>query len=250
MLPDGLRRPLLEAFNQVSRNFREGRWEPSELNGGKLCEVAYSIARGYMDGVYPSGPSKPRDMVAACRALESLPDTGPRSIRIQIPRMIVALYEIRNNRNVGHVGAEVDPSHMDASAVLAMSKWLMAEMVRFFHQVDTAAASAIVESLVEREVPVVWQVAGKRRVLDQSIKRKPQALVLIYAHSGPVKDETLRDWMEVSDKEARYFKRDVLRPLHREKLLEYDERTGEIHLSPSGIRQVETDLIGALLEPA
>ena len=32
------------------------------------------------------------------------------SVRIQISRMIVALYEVRNNRNVGHVGSEVDPN--------------------------------------------------------------------------------------------------------------------------------------------
>lgn len=250
MLPKGLRVPLISAFNEVSRNFREGRWEPSELNGGKLCEVAYTIARGYVDGSYPANPSKPRDMVAACRSLESSPNTAPRSIRIQIPRMIIALYEIRNNRNVGHVGGDVDPNHMDASAVLTMSKWLMAEMVRFFHQVDTATASGTVDSLVEREVPLVWHVAGKRRVLDRNLSKKAQALVLIYSHTGPVNAETLRDWMEVPVDQARYFRRDVLRALHRVKMLEYDEATGEVHLSPLGIREVEARLTGALIAPA
>ena len=40
-LPDALREELIGAINEVERNYREGRWEPAELNGGKLCEVVY-----------------------------------------------------------------------------------------------------------------------------------------------------------------------------------------------------------------
>src|SRR5947208_3392334 len=102
-LPPGLRDELLATFNQITSNFRESRWEPSELNGGKLCEVAYSIIRGYADGVFPASASKPQNMVDACRALEK--EKGlPRSLSIQVPRVLIALYEIRNNRGVGHVG--------------------------------------------------------------------------------------------------------------------------------------------------
>jgi hypothetical protein len=85
-------------------------------------------------------------MVDACKALEKAPQTLPRSIRIQIPRMLVALYEIRNNRGVGHVGGDVNPNHMDAVAVLAMSKWLVAELIRVLHDVDTQTATDLVET--------------------------------------------------------------------------------------------------------
>jgi len=33
-LPAGLRGELLHAFNDIATNFRNGKWEPSELNGG------------------------------------------------------------------------------------------------------------------------------------------------------------------------------------------------------------------------
>ena len=49
-LPDGLREELLEAFDKILRNFRERRWEPAELNGGKLSEVVYCFIRGFADG--------------------------------------------------------------------------------------------------------------------------------------------------------------------------------------------------------
>src|SRR5687768_6834774 len=125
-IPSSLRAELLEAYNNILRNYLQQHWEASELNGGKLCEIAYTIIRGYVDGNFPSCSAKPPNMVDACRALEQAPPTFPRSVRIQIPRMIIALYEIRNNRGVGHVGGDVNPSHMDATAVLYMSKWMMA----------------------------------------------------------------------------------------------------------------------------
>ena len=127
-LPEGLRKELLDAFNQIVKNFRERRWEPSELNGGKLCEVVYTILKGYGDGKYPAKAAKPKNMVLACQKLETEAAGAPRSIRIHIPRMPIALYEIRNNRNVGHVGGDVDPNHMDAVCVLQMAKWIMAEL--------------------------------------------------------------------------------------------------------------------------
>src|SRR6266480_4618833 len=84
-LPKSLRDELLVAYAEVLRNFRERRWEPAELNGGKLCEITYSILNGHVSGVLPKRSSKPKNMVDACHALESAPATFPRSVRVQIP---------------------------------------------------------------------------------------------------------------------------------------------------------------------
>ena len=61
--------------------------------------------------------------------------------------MLIALCEVRNNRGVGHVGGDVDPNHMDAACVLEMSKWVMSELVRVFHDTSTEDATAAVDSL-------------------------------------------------------------------------------------------------------
>ena len=56
-IPEPLRNELTKALNEILRNFRERRWEPSELNGGKLCEVVYTILRGHIDGKFPAKAS-------------------------------------------------------------------------------------------------------------------------------------------------------------------------------------------------
>lgn len=245
-LPATLRDELLGAFNQIVKNFRERRWEPSELNGGKICEVIYSILRGHVDGRYPTRGKKPSNMVDACKKLETdtSDKTTPRSIRIQIPRMLVALYEIRNNRNVGHVGGDVDPNHMDAMCVLQMSKWVMAELVRVLHNVDTDTATKVVDGLVARETPLIWEVNGKRRVLNTSLSMREKSLVLLHGDGGSVTEHDLVSWIEHSN--ASVYRRDVLREMHKNKLVEYDQRSGTVQISPKGIEYVEETLLPKL----
>jgi hypothetical protein len=243
VLPKQLRDELIDSFNQIVKNFRERRWEPAELNGGKLSEVAYSIIKGYVDGSYPKRATKPRNMVAACKALESA-TTVPRSIRIQIPRMIVALYEIRNNRNVGHVGGDVDPNHMDALCVLQMSKWIIAELVRVLHNVDVDQAAVLVEALVERETPLIWEVNGARRVLDTSLSMRDKTLLLLHASDGPLAERDLVRWIEHTN--ASVYRRDVLRKAHKARLVEYDQASGTVTISPRGIDVVEDEVLPKL----
>jgi hypothetical protein len=72
-IPDGLRQPLIDTYIQIARNYAEHRWEPSELNGGKLCEIVFTILDGAISGAYAAKPKKPGKLVEACRALEQRP---------------------------------------------------------------------------------------------------------------------------------------------------------------------------------
>ena len=243
-LPDTLRKELFDAFDQIVKNFRERRWEPAELNGGKLCEVVYTIVKGYADGKYPAKAKKPRNMVMACQNLESEAVGTPRSIRIQIPRMLIALYEIRNNRNVGHVGGDVDPNHMDAVCVLQMAKWIMAELVRVLHDVSTEGATAIVDGLADRETPLIWDVNGKKRVLSTKLGMRAKTLILLHASNGPIGEADLVSWVEHSNPSV--YRRDVLRSAHQDRLIEYDASGRTAEISPLGIAHVEEVLLPGL----
>jgi len=235
-LPDGLRQELIKTYNSILKNYREHRWEPSELNGGKFCEIVYTILQGYVDGNFPTMPKKPSNMVNSCRGLEQAAASFPRSVRIQIPRMLIALYEIRNNRGVGHVGGDVDPNHMDATAIVYMSKWILAELVRIFHGIDTQSATEAIELLVERILPAIWLVDGKYRVLDTTLTMKQKTLLILYQHSKPIAESDLVNWVEHSNTSV--FRRDVLKKAHNEKLIEYDHRKQTVQISPKGIQEV------------
>lgn len=203
--------------------------------------MVHTILRGYVAGKFPKKSTKPPNMVDACRALEKEPASIPRSIRIQIPRMLLALYEIRNNRGVGHVGGDVNPNHMDATCVVEMSKWLMSELVRVFHDVTTEEATATVDVLVERTVPTVWKVGENLRVLDPSMSMGDKTLLLLYDRRGAVTEGDLFRWVEHSNSSV--YRRDILRRAHQAKLIEYSPEKGIVEISPLGVDHVESLLL-------
>lgn len=241
-IPGGLRQPLFAEYDKILKNYRESRWEPAELNGGKFCEVVYSVLRGYVDKRYPSKPEKPRNFVVACKDLENADKTQfCHSVRILLPRVLMALYDIRNNRGAGHAGADVDPNHMDATVVVGMSKWVMAELVRVFHNTTTESAQEAVESITTRETPLVWIVNGKLRVLDPKLSKSDQTLIVLHRTSAGVSEGDLLSWVEHTN--AAVYRRDVLKRLHNSRHLEYDSAAKHVTISPKGIQHVEENLL-------
>jgi hypothetical protein len=149
---------------------------------------------------------------------------------------MIAIYEIRNNRGVGHVGGDVDPNHMDATFVLAAAKWIVADLVRAFHDLETVVASQIVEALVQREVPLIWEVDGQKKVLDPTLTTRDKTLLLLYAHSTALPAEMVARWTQY--KNLSRFREKIVAELSADALVHYgsDDR---IHLSPSGVAYVE-----------
>lgn len=241
-MPADLIDRLDHTYSEIKNHFKSGRWESSELNGGKFCEVVFRLLEWHttVPKTYTPFGTSIRDFGQATRRFETM-TTFPDSIRFHIPKLLNALYTLRNKRGVGHTGGDVNPNHMDALLVVSMADWIMAEIVRIFHSVTTDKAQDIVESLMVKQVHAVWEVDGKRRVLDTSLSFTNKTLLLLYqSHPKAISEENLLSWTEHSN--ASIFRRDVLRRCHENKLIEYDTVKKIATLSPLGIRYVEKNI--------
>jgi len=240
-VPAGLRDPLLKEYQTIVQNWLEQRWLPSELCGGRFSEIVYTILDGHAKGTYAPTPSKPANFADACKKLESNKAAHvPRSFQVLIPRMLPALYEVRNNRNVGHVGGDVDPNHMDSVMVLSMANWIVAELVRVFHGLAIVEAQQVVDTLAEVRIPVVWSDGGGvKRVLRPELKLHEQILVLVSVSVPDVTSQELIEWIEEDNKG--YFIR-TIRNLHKKRLVEFTESSDKVKILPPGATFVQ-DLI-------
>lgn len=237
-IPRPLRDALIEEYRELCKAFNEGRWKLAALDGGRFCEIAYTIAQGLLSGSFATSPQKPKNFVQACRNLEVTDpaQVGDRSLRILIPRLLPCLYEVRNNRNVGHVGGDVVPNKMDATFIRESAAWLVAEFVRITHGVPTIEAQAAVDALVERTHPLVWEIGTIKRVLAPSMKISDKVLVLLYSTPGWVTKKNLRDWT----RETKHLGR-VLEPLFDKQLIEIDSEL--VTITPLGAIYVESKLL-------
>lgn len=237
-IPSGLRDPLLKEYGTIVQNFLEQRWLPAELHGGRFSETVYTILDGQAKKSYAAAPAKPANFLAACQGLEKNKLAHvPHSFQVLIPRMLPALYDVRNNRNVGHVGGDVDPNHMDAVVVLSMSNWIMGELVRVYHNLTTAQARQLVDALVEVRLPAVWTGEdGVKRVLKTSLKLNEEILLLAAVSMPDVTVPQLIEWIEYGD--DKYVMR-TIRTLHKNRLIEFTEKTGKVRILPPGTKAVE-----------
>jgi hypothetical protein len=233
-VPAGLRDPLIQEYRLIIQNFSEARWSPASLSGGRFCEVVYNILDGYGAGTYASTPSKPSDMVSACRKLEQNKSV-PRSFQILIPRMLPALYEVRNNRNIGHVGGDVNPNHMDTTLVVSMCSWILAEIIRVFHGLDTSSAQAIVDKLAEIKIPLVWQGPEVTRILDNSLSIPDKILILSAASSEPPTLDSLINSIEYGNRA--HFNKTLIQ-LHNKRHVEFSTKSQTVTILPPGTKRV------------
>jgi len=104
-----------------------------------------------------------------------------------------------------------------------------------------STAQEVVDALVERKNPLVWDIAGVKRVLDPSMKSADQVLLLLHAQASWLPEGDLLRSIEYSN--ATVFRDKVLGPLHRERLLEYDNKQHRVHISPTGSDYVEKHIL-------
>lgn len=236
-IPAGLRDPLIEEFGQALDEYRASDWEKVGLKAGKFCEVAYCVCAGHATGAYAASPSKPKNFPQACRDLEQYNGTKGKSLCIQVPKVLAALYELRNNRSIGHVSAEISPNHMDAELFLRGMKWVMGEFVRNYSQLPLNDSYAVVEAITARTFRMVWSSGDVRRVLEPAKTAGQKVLILLYAEGKPVTVAQLQAWVEY--KNGTDFKRKVLRALHKDALIHFDENAGIVQILPTGQAYVE-----------
>lgn len=236
-IPVSLRDPLIEEFEQALDEYRAADWEKVGLKAGKFCEIAFCVCSGHALGNYPAKPSKPVNFPRACMELEQHNRTKGRSLCLQVPKVLVALYELRNSRAIGHISAEISPNHMDAELFLRAMKWILGEFVRNYSQLPLIASHAVVEAVTARTFAIVWSNGDVRRVLEPAKNAGQKVLILLYAEGAPVGVAQLQAWAEY--KNGSEFRRLVLKELHKKAWIHYDEKLATAQILPTGQSYVE-----------
>lgn len=241
VLPDVLVDALLVAYEEIKQNFYLGKHEASELNGGKLVEAIVRVLQYETNGgQYTPVGVQIKDMIGTLRQFEQLTASGSNeSFRIHLPRVLVAIYNVRNKRGVGHLGGDVSPNHADASLIASCADWAMAELFRIYYLCSLSDAQGIVDGLVQRRLALVHELETSRRVLLPELTQRDQTLLLLASlYPKKVAEADLLAWVEPKNKST--YRR-LLRNMHELRLIEYTEAGAarECELLPTGLRYVE-----------
>jgi len=174
---------LLMAYDEAKRNFYLGGLRLSAVEGGRFCEAAFRmLEQATTAGFTPL--NVPINSEGIIKALQQSPKSYPESIRIHIPRALRVVYDIRNKRDAAHLADGIDPNVQDATVVIGVLDWVLAEFVRLRHGITADEAQAVIADLVSRRAPAVQDFDGFPKVLKRGLEASPFCLLLLYER-GP-----------------------------------------------------------------
>jgi hypothetical protein len=227
---------LLSAHQDAKRNFFLGGLRLSAVEGGRFCEAALRMLQEATAGSFTS-LNQQLDTDRLIQQLANLPKAShSESIRLNIPRAIRVVYDIRNKRDAAHLADGIDPNLQDATLVISNLDWISAELVRLYHNVSASDAQRIIDALVEHVVPAVQDFNGFLKVLNPKLKVSDYLLLLLYERgtTGALYSE-LEAWVRPS------MRSNLRRTLNR--LVNDDARVhsdGErFYITKSGAKEVE-----------
>lgn len=237
--PEVLIDKLLDHYSIIKENFLLERHEPSELNGGKFCEVVYRLIEYKLKKSFTPIDQHIPNLIGKLRNIENQPkDKLNESLRIHFPRVLISIYSIRNKRGVGHLDGDVSPNKMDSTVISSSTDWIMAELLRLYYVGDANIAQALINSLVETNYFLVHEVDDVKRVLNSRLGYKDSVLLLLSnEYPNWVEVDELIKWTEPSSRH--YFIKNNLTDLHKDKFIEFDVEKMRCKIFPTGLRYVE-----------
>src|SRR5436309_8117502 len=151
---------LLAAYQEAKRNYYLDGLRLSAVEGGRFCEAAFRLLQQITTGTFDALGTQ-LDTERLIRTLGNLPcGQYPDSVRLHVPRALRVVYDIRNKRDNAHLADGIDPNLQDASLVVAILDWVLAEFVRLYHSVSPNEARNMVESIVTGIAPAVEDFDG------------------------------------------------------------------------------------------
>ena len=195
-IPKRFRSRIIETYVGLKSAFAEGQYDACGVRAGKFCETMLRLLQDRLTAAsIPFGQKIP-NLEKECAKLEQLPvASAPESLRVMIPRAISFLYTLRNKRGIAHVGGDVDANEIDAAACIRIADWCLCELIRVVHTLSLEEAQALLDAIAVRQLPQVWTVVGKKRILDSSLDYKSQTLLLLYSEKeAGIPAEDLFQW--------------------------------------------------------
>jgi hypothetical protein len=241
-LPPDIVTELTSEYSHIKQQFFLRKFQPTELNGARFAECALRALEFLDKGRYtPFGQALATEkLIRGFENNVALSD----SIRLFVPRLIRVILDVRNRRDVAHVGGEVDANYSDSLLVVHAVDWILTEFVRNYHSCSIDEARRLVSAINEVTLPVIDEIDGFVRVLDTELEVRDKVLVILYYKvPDKVTDAELLRWTEY--KNITRFRRDLLGALHKEALVHYSD--GTCILTTKGKLFVEKHLPAHLL---
>jgi len=170
---------LLKHYQDALFKYQEQDWEGALTKTGKFLEaVLKSIAIHAKITLPASRHFNVKQTTIKLEQVVTLSD----SLRLQIPKASVFIYDIACNRGARHDPDEVNPNKMDAAVAIPVSSWILSELVRFADKkANPDVSAALIESLMEKKHPLIENIEGRMYINCKGLSAKDVGILVLDA---------------------------------------------------------------------
>lgn len=170
----------VQYFVEATEKYVAADFDGVALKAGKFVEAVTKALMIYCQRPFPANTRK-FSAGNELRALEQL-SVFSDTVRIVIPKALICIYEIVNNRGGRHDSTEINANEMDARIVIPLMSWVLAEMVRFCSDVTTTdTAMILIDEITNKTYPFFEDIDGRTYVNLEEAGAPDVALLLLYA---------------------------------------------------------------------
>jgi hypothetical protein len=173
---------IVDSYVEMQQRFFAGDWQPSELDGGRLCE-AVARATYELDSGTVTHSQLPKEL---CEKIEDEPNLRPHNLdgkaRRHLARAIMLVYKFRSDRGPVHISPDYTANEMDSILMLHAGKWIFAEFLRLAWNKDKKVIAETIADIIQLEHPLIHELDGTPLILDHNVSA-PEELLLLLNHA-------------------------------------------------------------------
>ena len=235
---------VVASYVEMQQRFFAGDWQPSELDGGRLCE-AISRALYQLDSGTVTHSQLPKEL---CEKIEDEQNLRPHSLDVKdrhhISRAIGLVYKFRSDRGSVHISPKYTADFMDSMLMVHAGKWIFAEFLRLAWKQDKAVIAETISQIVQLEYSLIHELDGIPLVLESTVSAPEEILLLLnHAEGHKLSKEELTQQAKnnTSTSLTVAFSR-----LLKSNEIRSTSTPGEVALTPKGQKRVIERIIPAL----
>jgi hypothetical protein len=175
---------IVDSYTEMQQRFFAGDWQPSELDGGRLCE-AVARATYELDSGTVTHSQLPKEL---CEKLEDEQNLRTHKLdpkaRRHIARCIMLVYKFRSDRGSVHISPEYTANEMDSILMVHAGKWIFAEFLRVAWNADRKVIAETIADIIQLEHSLIHELDGTPLILDQKVSAPEEVLLLLNHAEG------------------------------------------------------------------
>lgn len=180
---------LIEEAVGLEEAFVQRRWKYTELDGGRFAEVAarviYSADSGNLSRT--KGVDDCLKYIDNQQVTHNFPEP---QAAIHLAKVLRSIYKLRSQRGAVHVSPTYTANELDSRLIVESARWVLAELLRIFANVDRDELASVVRNLARFPQPLIRMYEGQPLIQAVSFTAEEEVLAhLLFAENGMTQSE-------------------------------------------------------------